>query len=151
MKIQNPSDPKLKNTSLYKPMGLSSGLHIVMKDGTTKAIGSLKIGDELMIGGKVTNVINDNSSDIYSYKGLEMTGNMKILCDGRWVKAEQTESSKRLTNSEPTPVAIIQSEIGFFVTADNIVFSSNLEDVCEALNTKHKLNAMLSEAFQCFR
>ncbi len=149
--IANPSDKKLEGVSLYKPMGINSGLHVLLKNGDSKSISALQIGDEILLGGKITNVIHDQSQDIYVYKGLEVTGSMKVLMNGRWVRVEQVENAKRLTNSEPINITIIQSEIHLFATPDNIVFSSNLNDVCVELNEKHKLNAMLSEHFQCYK
>lgn len=145
MDIAIPEDKKLKGVSVKNPMGLQSNIQVFMKDHSSKAIGALQIGDEILLGGKVTNIIKDKTKDVYNYKGLECTGNMKVLEDGRWLKVEESSSSRRLTNNEDTDICIVQSQIALFMTYDKEVFSSNLNDVTVELNTKHELNSMLKD------
>jgi hypothetical protein len=146
MHIANPNDKNLDGISVKQPMGLDSNTLVLMVDHSSKAIGSLKVGDVLFLGGKVTNVINDDSQNIHNYKGLFCTGNMKVLENGRWILVEESAESRRHTNNEPYTIAIPQSETLLFMTTDYQVWSSNLRDVTEELNTKHKLNALLSKS-----
>lgn len=148
MEIANPEDKKLDNISVKHPMGLEVNTLVFMKDHSTKAVASLVIGDELLLGGKITNIIKDKSQDMYNYKGAFVTGNMKTLEDGRWVKVEESQSPRRLTNHEPLDIIIVQSQIKLMMTSDYQIWSSNLEDVTIELNTKHELNALLNGAMK---
>ncbi len=151
MEIANPEDKMIDGISVKNPMGIDNNTLILMADHSYKSMGSLVIGDNILLGGKVTNVIKDKSQDIYNYKGLFCTGNMKILEDGRWVKVEESQSPRRLTNDEPYDITIIQSEILIFMTTDYQVWSSNLRDVTIELNTKHELNAKLTAGMKGLR
>lgn len=151
MEIANPNDKQLNNVSVHQPIGLENNTLIFMKDHSTKTIGSIRIGDEILLGGKVTNVIRDKSRDIYNYKGTYTTGNMKVLEDGRWLKVEESQAPRRLTNNENTEITIIQSEIKILIASDYQIWSSNLLDVVVELNTKHELNATLTSAMKSLK
>lgn len=149
--IARPDDKNIQGISVKHPMGLHQGTLIIMADHSTKAIGSIQVGDVILLGGKVTNVIRDKSQDMYNYKGQEATGNMKLLEDGRWIKVEESQSNRQLTNNEPEDICIIQSEIKLFITSDYQVWSSNLQDVTVELNTKHTLNEKLMKGMRALR
>ena len=148
MEIANPNDNKIKDISVKNPMGVDCNTLIFMKDHSSKAIGSLQIGDELLLGGKVTNIIKDKSSDIYNYKGLFCTGTMKVFEDGRWMKVEESSAPRRLTNEDSAEICIIQSEVMLMLSSDYQAWSTNLKDVTVELNTKHELNALLANSLK---
>ena len=148
MEIAKPEDKRLDGVSVHTPMGFENNTFIFMKDKSSKAIGSLAIGEELLLGGKVTNIIKDKSIDVFNYKGTICTGNMKVLEDGRWILVSESGLSRKLTNESPTEITIIQSEVMLLMTYDYEVWSSNLKDVTVDLNSKHELNSMLVQSIK---
>jgi hypothetical protein len=142
--IARPNDKSIEGVSVKHPMGLHQGTLILMADHSYKAIGSVQVGEKIFLGGLVTNTIKDKSVDMYTYKGIEVTGNMKLMEDGRWIKVEESQQNRQLTNMEPEDICILQSEIKLMMTTDYQIWSTNLEDVTEELNTKHSLNKMLA-------
>jgi hypothetical protein len=67
---------------------------VEMADGSRKSIKDLVLGDETK-GGKVISVRFANGPDeIYSYKGVLVTGNHAVLEDGKWLRVKDSRLSE---------------------------------------------------------
>jgi hypothetical protein len=74
----------------------TAGTLIAMSDGSTKPVEQLVIGDDVLLGGKVTGRREVPSTDFYSYRGTVLTGGHAVFEDGVWLRVEHSQHATRL-------------------------------------------------------
>ena len=85
------------------------GTPITMKDGSTKPVEEVDIGDEVMLGGFVFAAGRFLVDAIYDYEGIQVSGTHMVLEDGAWVRVKDSRKGKFLSD-EDTIVYIFGSE-----------------------------------------
>lgn len=81
------------NNSCFHPDTL-----IQMQDGTKKKIRDIKLGERVLLGGEVTNMIIGKHGDVedtYNYAGVFVTGNHAVREDGRFIRVRNSRSAEK--------------------------------------------------------
>jgi len=85
------------------------GTPITMKDGSTKPVEEVDIGDEVMLGGFVFAAGRFLVDSIYDYDGIQVSGTHMVLEDDAWVRVKDSRKGKFISD-EDTIVYIFGSE-----------------------------------------
>lgn len=110
---------------------------VLMKDGSFKKIGNLKLGDELELGGRVTMKADMiNQYDTYIYNGEIITGSHYILENMQWIMVKDSENAIYNGNIDCI-ICPIETENGVYATKGGYIsgdFSMEYEDLMEEHN-----------------
>jgi hypothetical protein len=108
---------------------------VVMKDGTTKVIKDIKIGDEVLLGGMVTAAGRALVDDLYEYHGLFMSATHVLYYEdekhgNRWVTVAEVGNPVKL--QVPVIVCPLVTEhnlivAGDFISADMMVVPNSVD------------------------
>lgn len=82
------------------PFCFAPDTKILMADGKYKKIKDIKLGDEVMLGGKVTAIGQSTSDDMYIYDGVEVSGGHTLYEDGVWVRTKDSKYAVKMDIDE---------------------------------------------------
>lgn len=91
---------------------------IRMEDGSTKFIQNIRLGDRVLLGGKIIGIGEVNGADLYKYRDTIVNGRHAVFEQGRWLRVRDSALA--------TPVAMdvrvypLVSERHLLVTAQYI-------------------------------
>ena len=80
------------------------GTEIVMKDGSTKKIEDLKVGDEVSLGGRIVAIGQGVGTDFVVINGVHVISTHALYENGKWIRAED---SKHVTDRYHKPDGIV--------------------------------------------
>lgn len=69
------------------------GTPVIMADGSHKNVEDIKLGDDLLLGGKVFGVGTAYCDEIVNYKNAVLSAKHAVFEDGKWLRAEESEHS----------------------------------------------------------
>lgn len=106
-----------------------------MSDGSLKKIKDLRLGDETLLGGKVT-LKGDmlNEEEIYEYAGEFVTGSHFIVEDNIWLRVDQSKNGKRREDMDNCVTCPIETENSIYVTEAGYI-SGDLKFELEVLSS----------------
>jgi hypothetical protein len=119
----------IKNLFCFAPNTL-----ILMANGKYKKIKDIKLGDEVMLGGKVTAIGQSTSDDMYTYNGVEVSGGHALYEDGKWTRVKDSKYAVKLDLPEDTLVYPMATENHLIVTKEQIW--ADLEEVSDTYDKK---------------
>jgi hypothetical protein len=125
---------------------------ILMANGKYKKIKQIKLGEEVMLGGKVTAIGTAMADDLYLYDGVEVSKGHALYEDKTWVRVEDSKYSVKIDQKEEFLVYPMATENHLVVTKNQIWADimetddkhNQTEDgrIAE-LNSQHQANRML--------
>jgi len=90
---------------------------IRMKKGHSQKISTIKLGDELFIGGKVTSLfqisLQNLKKDLYTYLGTTVSGSHLVLENHKWLRVEESNLAEPIDYQKNTLICLN--------TQDNII------------------------------
>jgi hypothetical protein len=125
---------------------------ILMADGKYKKIKDIKVGEEVMLGGKVTAITSISSDDLYTYNGVEVSGGHAVYEDGKWTRVKDSKYSVKIDLTEEATVYPMNTEKHLIVTKNQIwadleeITASqdkSDEEIIVELNKQKQANMML--------
>lgn len=125
---------------------------ILMADGKYKKIKDIKVGEEVMLGGKVTAITSISSDDLYTYNGVEVSGGHALYEDGKWTRVKDSKYSVKIDLTEDAIVYPMNTENHLIVTKNQIwadleeITASqdkSDEEILKELNKQKQANMML--------
>lgn len=123
------SAPKTDNTAMWVTMGLTvltalcyaSGTLMAMADGSWKPVEDIDLGDDMMLGGRVTATGRALALDeVYKYKGQIVTGYHVVHEDGRFVHVRDSRLGVPMVLNEPIIVHPIVNAHHLIVTPTHV-------------------------------
>lgn len=95
----------------------------LMEDGSVKEIQNIEVGDIMLYGGKVEQILKGDGSnqDWYQYEGIEVTGSHPVLENRKWILVEDSELSIPIETNNYT--YSVDNENMLMVSHNKIVFS----------------------------
>jgi hypothetical protein len=123
----------------------AAGTLIRMADGTVRAIEELKIGDDVLLGGKVIGRGEVLSADLYHYKNTVVNGRHAVLEAGQWVRVQDTPACI-VSSPEAQLVYPIVTERHLLVCGENYIcadFAETDDADMSASARLERLNAMV--------
>jgi len=116
---------------------------ISMADGSTKQIQDIQVGDEVLQGGKVLEVLQHNEEtpvDLYDYAGARVTGSHAVKEDGRWVRVNESLLAKTTFISTRVLFNLVTEK--HVIVSKDAVFSDNEETFENYKNERMSLAAL---------
>ena len=92
----------LKSEGDFRIEGAIKGTLITMFDGTKKPVEQVDLGNEVAIGGKVFATGKFLVKNLHDYKGIKVSGSHMVSENNKWVRVEDSEHGKLLSNEEHT-------------------------------------------------
>jgi hypothetical protein len=127
---------------------------ILMANGKYKKIKHIKLGEEVMLGGKVTAIGTAMANDLYYYDGVEVSEGHALYEDGVWVRVEDSKYSVKMETEEEFLVYPMATENHLVVTKGQIwadvMETDNKHNVTDEdriaqLNSQTHANALLDK------
>jgi hypothetical protein len=82
--------------NFINPFCFAPNTEILMANGKYKKIKLIKLGDEVMLGGKVTAIGQSTSDDMYLYDGVEVSGGHTLYENGKWIRTKQSKYAVKM-------------------------------------------------------
>lgn len=100
-----------------------AGTKFLMHDNTTKEIQDIEVGDIMLYGGVVEQILKGNGldQDWYRYNGIKVTGTHPVQEDGKWILVQDSNYAKPIKTCEFT--YSVDNENMLMVAENGIVFS----------------------------
>ena len=93
---------------------------ILMANGKYKKIKQIKLGEEVMLGGKVTAIGTAMANDLYLYDGVEVSEGHALYEDGIWVRVEDSKYAVKIDQEEEFLVYPMATENHLVVTKNQV-------------------------------
>jgi hypothetical protein len=77
-----------------------AGTMITMADGSFKAVETVDIGDEVLVGGKVFATGKFLIDNLYEYKGIQVSGTHMVKEDSKWTRVENSKHGVSLGDDD---------------------------------------------------
>lgn len=120
----------------------AEGTKFRMADGTVKDVSEIKIGDEMLEGGRVFATGQCEQDDIWSYNGNKVAGSHCVLENDRWVRVKDSHLGKPL-DIEKIVVYPICNENHWMISEDGTVWADFAEtDQGTGVNDRERLDYM---------
>lgn len=120
-----------------------AGTLFKMADGTTKAVEDIKIGDEMLEGGKVFAVGQCELNDLWSYKGARVSPEHAVLENGAWIRVKDSRRGKMIDSEAYEVVYPVCNENHTMIGADGTIWSDFAEtDQGTSVNDAERLAFM---------
>ena len=71
-----------------------------MDDGSIKNVEDIKINDIMLAGGKVYGIGQALNNNLYSYDGIEVSGNHAIIENDKWIRVKDSKKAIPILNKE---------------------------------------------------
>jgi len=114
----------------------------MMADGTLKGVDEIKVGDEMMHGGRVYGIMQGDgtSGTWYDYFGVKVTGSHFVL-EGRWVPVEESQYAQPLVTGYDTWYCVL-NEKHRMIAFNDVIFTDF--DAVDSVNDEleERLNAI---------
>lgn len=124
----------------------AAGTMFQMADGTTKAVEDIKIGDEMLEGGKVFAVGQCELNDLWSYKGARVSPEHAVLENGAWIRVKDSRRGKMIDSEAYEVVYPVCNENHAMIGADGTVWADFAEtDQGTSVNDAERLAYMNSD------
>ena len=135
---------------------------IIMANGEQKLVKDLIIGDETLVGCKVTGFGQSLSDDLYWYKNTKVTGSHAVFENGKWLRVEQSELSRKIDeNSDdwedivhPVSTELCILVTPYFVSADinevHETWNKSEDERIIELNSMTERNKLLENVEESF-
>lgn len=101
---------------------------ITMADGSTKEIRDIQVGDEVLKGGKVLEVVrheDEHGLKIFNYHGALVTGSHAVREFGRWERVENSEVAKDTFIKSFIVYNLVTEK--HVIISNGVIFSDNVE------------------------
>jgi hypothetical protein len=124
---------------------------ILMANGKYKKIKQIKLGEEVMLGGKVTAIGQSTSDDMYLYDGVEVSGGHTLYEDGKWIRTKDSKYAVKM-DIEEALVYPMDTENHLIVTKGQIwadmsevdnTYDKTDTDILAQLNSQTEANKRL--------
>ena len=86
--------------NFINPFCFAPDTKILMADGKYKKIKDIKLGEEVMLGGKVTAIGQSTSDDMYLYDGVEVSGGHTLYENGKWIRTKDSKYAVKMDIEE---------------------------------------------------
>jgi hypothetical protein len=93
---------------------------ILMANGKYKKIKQIKLGEEVMLGGKVTAIGTAMAKDLYLYDGVEVSEGHALYENGIWLRVEDSRYAVKIDQDEEFLVYPMATENHLVVTKGQI-------------------------------
>jgi hypothetical protein len=131
---------QVKAAKASKQSCFVQGTKIKMKDGSTKNIENIKIGDELMYGGVVYSLLCSLVSEVYDIDGVQVSGGHAILSGNKWKRARDVGGRKL---EGIFPVYNLSNERHRICTDNDQLWADFEEtDFCDKINDNQSLEVL---------
>jgi hypothetical protein len=89
---------------------------IKMADGSFQRLDSLKVGDKMYLGGKITMLGKEQTDELYSYMGTKVTGSHAVFENGQFIRVQDSSQATRIPGDKKYTIYPLVNENHVIVT-----------------------------------
>lgn len=123
---------------------------VIMEDGSKKAIQDIKVGDKLLVGGKVLSTIIKSQQtpyQLYNYLGVRVTGDHAVFENDKFVWVKDAEH--RILTEETTDVVYNLVTENHKIIINNIIFGDHDNADDADLSEEESLRVLNENLYVC--
>jgi hypothetical protein len=124
---------------LRSPYCFAPNTEILMQDGKYKKIKDIKPGEEVALGGEVRMIGQAESSDLYQYGSVEVTGDHAVFENGRWVRVKNSKKANPI--GREGIIFTIHTDNHLVVTK-GVVWADSMESEENEKNAEYSLEVL---------